>query len=197
MKRLLPAITLLALTLMASTAFAQYRDGAVLLTLDAGGTQSKSTYSGDYLSGTAAGFAIDKVLGDGKWTFGGSLTWLRTEETVTIEDGKSGDVVYSSTPFRLNGRWNFLNGRFAANVGMGLGIHTSTIKLYEGTIDERSSTTSAFNIGLPVTIAYFLDPDFYLTAIYSPNWMTSSFTENDFAHAVMFGLGFQWGAETE
>jgi hypothetical protein len=196
MKRLIPVITLLALILMTSTAFAQYRDGAVLLTLDAGGSMSKSTYSGDSLNGTAAGFAIDKVLGDGKFTFGGSLTWLRTEETVVIEDDKTGDVTYSSTPFRLNGRWNFLNGKFAANIGVGLGIHTSTVKLYEGTIDERSGTTSALNIGLPITIAYFLDPDFYLTAIYSPNWMSSSYTEDDFAQAVMFGLGFQWGAET-
>ena len=196
MKRLIPVITLLALILMTSTAFAQYRDGAVLLTLDAGGSLSKSTYSGESLSGTAAGFAIDKVLGDGKFTFGGSLTWLRTEETVVIEDDKTGDVTYSSTPFRLNGRWNFLNGKFAANIGVGLGIHTSTVALYEGTIDERSGTTSAFNFGLPMTIAYFLDPDFYLTAIYSPNCMSSSYTEDDFAQAVMFGLGFQWGAET-
>ena len=197
MKRLLPVITLFALILMTSTAFAQYRDGAVLLTLNAGGSLAKSNYSGDSLEGTAAGFTIDKVLGDGKFIFGGSLTWLRTDETVDIEDGKSGDVTYSSTPFRMNGRWNFLNGRFAANIGVGLGIHTSTITIYEGTVDERSGTTSAFNFGLPVTIAYFLDPDFYLTAIYSPNWMSSSYTEDDFAQAVMFGLGFQWGAEKE
>jgi len=197
MKRLLPVITLLILILMTSTAFAQYRDSAVLLTLNAGGAMGKSTYSGENLKGTAAGFTIDKVLGDGKFIFGGSLTWLRTEETVDIEDGKSGDVTYSSTPFRLNGRWNFLNGRFAANIGLGLGIHTSTIKLYEGTIDERSGTTSSFNFGVPITISYFLDPDFYLTAIYSPNWMSSSYTEDDFGQAVMFGLGFQWGAEKE
>jgi len=68
MKRLLPVITLLSLILMASTVSAQYQEDAVLLTIDAGGTMAKSAYSGDMLSGTAAGFTIDKVLSEGKFT---------------------------------------------------------------------------------------------------------------------------------
>jgi len=107
----------------------------------------------------------------------------------------NGNVTYSSTPFRLTGRWNFLNSKFAANVGLGLGIHTSTRKLYEGTIDEISTTTSGLDVGLPITLAYFLDPGFYLTAIYSPTYMSGSFADDDFAHGFMFGLGFQWGVE--
>lgn len=195
MKRLILAIALMTLALMATTAFAQYRDGAVLLTLDAGGTSAKSTYSGDMVNGTAAGITFDKVISDGKFNVGASLVWLKSDETVEIDEGETGTVDYSSTPFRLTGRWNFLNGRFAANVGLGLGIHQSTRKLYEGTVDERSETVSGFNFGVPVTVSYFLDPDFYLTAIYSPTWMNGSYADGDLAHAMMFGLGFQWGAD--
>lgn len=195
MKRLILVTTLLVLVLMTSTAFAQYREGAVLLTLDAGATMAKSAYTGDSLKGTAAGFTLDKVLKDGTFVLGGTIAWLQADETVVIEDDQSGDVTYSSVPFRLTGRWNFLNSKFAANIGLGLGIHTSTRSVFKGTIDEKSVTTSAFNVGIPITISYFLDPDFYLTAIYAPTWMTDAFTEDDFSQALMFGLGFQWGAD--
>ena len=195
MKRHIPVIILIALVLMTTTAFGQYREGAVQLTLDAGAAMMNSPYSGGTLNGSAAGFAIDKTLKDAKFSLGGSLTWIRAEETVVIEDDKSGDVTYSSVPFRMTGRWNFLNSRFAANIGLGFGIHTSTLQLFAGTVDERSTTTSALSIGLPITAAFFLDPDFYLNFVYSPTWMSSSLVEDNLAHAFMLGLGFQWGAE--
>lgn len=194
MTRMITFALLLVLILTSTTALAQYREGAVLVTLDAGGTMAKSNYSGDMVNGTAAGFTFDKVLADGKFNVGASLVWLQSDETAEIEEGETGKVTYSSTPFRLTGRWNFLNGKFAANVGLGLGIHTSNRKLYEGTVDEKSESVSGFNFGVPVTVAFFLDPDFYLTAIYSPSWMSGSYADGDLAHALMFGLGFQWGA---
>ena len=98
-------------------------------------------------------------------------------------------------PSLFTGRYNFLNSRFAANIGIGLGIHTSTKAVYEGTIEERSTTTSGLAFSIPVEVAYFLDPDLYLQLIYTPSWMTTTELRDDLAHTIAGGIGFQWGSD--
>ncbi len=198
MKRILSAIVLLGLLFTAATAFAQYREGAVLLTLGAGSSFTKLEDSGDQISGTAAGFTLEKVLAGGKATMGFTLYWLSASDDVTLEgDTTTSPVSYSSTPFAITGRYNFLNSRFAANVGLGLGFYTSKFYLYEGTTEQIQRSQSGMSFSLPIGMAYFLDPDMYLQISYVPSIMTASSLTDDLSQTVVLVAGFQWGADKD
>jgi len=193
MKRNLSAAVLLAVLLMAAGASAQYRDGAVLLTVNAGANRATSDLSGDGVDGIAAGFTLEKVLADGRFNAGFSIFWVQSEEVIQVDEDQWNRVNYSSVPFVMTGRYNFLNSRFAANIGLGIGLHTSTRSVYEGTIEERSTSVSAMALNVPLEIAYFLDPDLYIQLIYTPTWMSASYVQDNMVHTFAGGLGFQWG----
>ena len=192
MKRIIQTTALLAVLLTATAASAQFREGTVLLTFDVGTVLATSEYSGSDIDGTIAGFTLEKVLGEGKFNAGFSVIWLMGDETVKSQDGTEEKITYSSVPFFLTGRWNFLNSRFAANIGLGIGIHSSTRKLHEGTSEELASTTIGTALSVPIEVAYFIDPDFYLQAVYTPSWMDGTPLRDDIAHSFALGLGFVW-----
>jgi hypothetical protein len=196
MKRILSAAALLGLLFAATVASAQFRDDAFLLTIGYGASRANLDESNDDIKGTAGGFTAEKVLLDGKLNAGLTIYWLSADEAVLLEgDTTTSPFSYSGVPFMLTGRWNFLNSRFAANVGLGVGVHSSTRYLYKGTSNERKSDTSGMAFAIPVELAYFLDPDFYLQFTYSPNWMRTTPLRDDFAHSFALSLGFQWGGE--
>ena len=195
MKRIIPTTVLLAVLLAAATASAQFREGTTLLTFDVGTLVATSEYSSEDVTGTVAGFTVEKVLGGGTFNAGLAVIWLKGDETVKIQDGTEEKLTYTSVPFFLTGRWNFLNSRFAANIGLGIGIHSSTRKLHEGTSEELSSTTIGTALSIPIEVAYFVDPEFYLQAVYTPNWMNGTALRDDMAHSFALGLGFVWGGQ--
>jgi len=198
MKRILSAAVVLGLLFAAATASAQYRGGSVLLTLGAGSSFTKLKDSDDQISGTAAGMTLEKVLAGGKATMGFTLYWLSAGDDVTLEgDTTTSPVSYSSTPFAITGRWNFLNSRFAANIGLGLGFYTSKLFLYEGTTEQRQISESGMSISVPIGVAYFLDPDMYLQVSYVPAVMTATTVSEDLAHTVVLVAGFQWGGNKD
>lgn len=192
MKRIIQTTALLAVLLTATAASAQFREGTVLLTFDVGTVLATSEYSGNDIDGTIAGFTLEKVLGGGKFNAGFSVIWLNGDETVKDQDGTEEKITYSSVPFFLTGRWNFLNSRFAANIGLGIGIHSSTRKLHEGTSEEVASTTMGTALSVPLEVAYFIDPGFYLQAVFTPSWMDGTPLRDDIAYSFALGLGFVW-----
>ena len=139
MKRIIPTAAFLSILLVATVASAQFRDDTVLLTFDVGTVLATSEYSDNDIDGNVAGFTLEKVLGGGKFNAGFSVIWLKGDETVKLQDGTEEKITYTSVPFFLTGRWNFLNSSFAANIGLGIGIHSSTRKLHEGTTEELAS----------------------------------------------------------
>ena len=198
MKRILSTAALIGVLFVAATASAQYREGSVLLTLGAGSSFTKLEDSGDQISGSAAGFTLEKVLAGGKATMGFTLYWLSASDDVTLEgDTTTSPVSYSATPFAITGRYNFLNSRFAANVGLGLGFYTSKLYEHEGTVDQRQRSASGMSFSLPIGMAYFLDPDMYLQFSYVPSIMTASALSEDLSHTVVLVAGFQWGGKKD
>jgi hypothetical protein len=197
MKRIIPTTALLSILLVATVASAQFRDDTVLLTFDVGTVLATSEYSDADVTGNVAGFTLEKVLGGGKFNAGFSVIWLKGDETVKSQDGTEEKITYTSVPFFLTGRWNFLNSSFAANIGLGIGIHSSTRKLHEGTTEELDSTTIGTALSIPIEVAYFVDPDFYLQAVYTPSWMDGTPLRDDIAHSFALGLGFVWGGEQD
>jgi len=184
--------TLLTVLLVAGTASAQYREDGFLVTFNAGAVEATSEVTGEGISGNSAGLTFEKVLKDARFSAGVSIIWLWADEMVEINPGTSEKVTVSSVPFVMTARYNFLNSKFAANIGLGLGVHSSTIKRNEGTVTERSSTSTGFALSLPVTVAYFLAPDFYLQFIYTPSWMDGTPLRDDLAHSINVGIGSQW-----
>jgi hypothetical protein len=197
MKRIIPTTALLVVLLAATAASAQFREGTTLLTFDVGTALATSEYSDADVTGNVAGFTLEKVLGGGKFNAGFSVIWLKGDETVKVQDGTEEKLTYTSVPFFLTGRWNFLNSRFAANIGLGIGIHSSTRKLHEGTTEELDSTTIGTALSIPIEVAYFVDPDFFLQAVYTPSWMDGTPLRDDIAHSFALGLGFVWGGEQD
>jgi len=195
MKRILPAIALLAVVLTATSASAQFREDAVLLTFDAGTVIATSELTGNDVTGNGAGFTLEKVLSGGKFNIGFSLFWTWADEFAEIRTGTEDKITFTSVPFLFTGRFNFLNSRFAANIGLGIGLHSSSRKLFEGSSDEYTSTTTGMAFSLPVEAAYFLDPDLYVQFIYTPSWMDTSPLRDELAHTFALGIGFQWGAD--
>ena len=179
----------------ATAVWAQFREDAVLLTFDAGAVIATSELSGNSVTGNGAGFTLEKVLDGGKFNVGFSLFWTWADELAEIQAGTEDKITFTSVPFMFTGRFNFLNSRFAANIGLGIGLHSSTRKIFEGTTDERASTTTGMALSLPVEAAFFLDPDLYIQFIYTPNWMDTSPLRDELAHSFGLGIGFQWGAD--
>lgn len=196
MKRIIQTTAFLVMLLAATAASAQFREGTVLLTFDVGTILATSDYSDNNIDGNVAGFTLEKVLGGGgKFNVGFSVIWLKGDETVKVQDGTEEKLTFTSVPFFLTGRWNILNSSFAANIGLGIGIHSSTRKLDEGTSEELSSTSIGTALSIPIEVAYFVDPDFYLQAVYTPSWMDGTPLRDDIAHSFALGLGFVWGGE--
>lgn len=198
MKRILFVAALLGLLFSAATAAAQYREKAVLLTLGAGWSSTQLKNSGEKISGSAAGFTLEKVLEGGKFNLGFTFSWLSAADDVVLEgDTTPSPVSFSSMPFMITGRWNFLNSRFAGNLGLGFGFYNANLFLYEGTIEERKSTETGISVTIPLQFVYFVDPDVYLQASYIPAIMTASSISDDLAHNAILAIGFQWGGKKD
>jgi len=195
MKRLILFVVLAGLMVSAGGAQAQYKDQAVLLTLSGGALKTTSDESGQSITGNAANFTFEKVLSDGKVSVGISIPFLFADETVSVPGHDPVNISYRGTPFLLTCKYNILNGGFAAYVGAGIGVHWSSLKQYEGTVDEVSSSFTGMALGVPVGIAFFLAEDLYLQGVYSLSYMSTTPLRDDIAHGFLLGLGFQWGKE--
>jgi opacity protein-like surface antigen len=195
MKRLVFILALAACLMAAGSALAQYRNDAVLFSINVGGVQASGKESGKTISGNTADFFLEKVLADGKVAVGFSVPYIFADETLTNEDGESVDLEFGGVPFLLTTKYNIFNGKFAGYVGAGIGIHSSTLKTNAGTTEEYSKTFTGMAFGIPVGITYFLDPDFYLAATYNFRSMSGAPISDGLSHSLTLGLGFQWGAE--
>jgi opacity protein-like surface antigen len=195
MKRLILFVVLAGLMVSAGGAQAQYKDQAVLLTLSGGALLTTSDVSGQSITGNAANFTFEKVVSEGKVSVGIAIPYIFADETVTVSGQVPEKITYSGTPVMLTCKYNILNGRFAAYAGAGIGVHWSSLKRHEGTVDEVSSSFTGMALGVPVGVAFFLAEDLYLQGVYSLSYMSTTPLRDDIAHGFMLGLGFQWGTE--
>jgi hypothetical protein len=195
MKRLIVALALAGFIFSTGGALAQYRDDATLFTINVGGITGEYSDTGESMTGNVAGLTLERVLSDGKVSVGISLAFAIADDDVTAEDSETVNVDFSGSPVLLTCKYNILNGRFAGYAGAGLGIHWSSLKTDAGTIDEVSNNFTGMAFSIPVGIAYFLDPDFYLQAVYNLSIMTTTPLTDDLHHSLALGLGFQWGKE--
>jgi opacity protein-like surface antigen len=195
MKRLILFVVLAGLMVSAGGARAQYKDQAVLLTLSGGALLTTSDVSGQSITGNAANFTFEKVVSEGKVSVGIAIPYIFADETVTGSEQVPEKITYSGTPVMLTCKYNILNGRFAAYAGAGIGVHWSSLKRHEGTVDEVSSSFTGMALGVPVGVAFFLAEDLYLQGVYSLSYMSTTPLRDDIAHGFMLGLGFQWGTE--
>lgn len=195
MKRLLFVLALAGFMVTAGSSMAQYRNDAILFTINAGGITATSSESGQTMSGNTADLTLEKVLAGGRVSTGISIPFIYADETVTIEGMDPIDFDFNGTPVLLTCKYNILNGRFAAYAGAGIGIHSSTLKVDAGTTEEVSKKYTGITFGVPVGIAYFLDDDFYLQGVYNFRVMKTTPLTDGINHGLTLGMGFQWGAE--
>jgi len=193
MTRLILLVALAGLMVSAGGAQAQFKDRAVLLTLSAGAATSTSEESGGSITGNAANFTLEKVVSGGMISVGISIPYIYADGTVEEPGNDPNDIAFRGTPFLLTCKYNFINGRFAAYAGAGIGVHWSNLKQHAGTVDEVSQDFTGMAFGIPVGIAYFLAEDLYLQGVYSLSYMNTTPLRDNMAHAFMLGLGFQWG----
>lgn len=195
MKRAIWVLVLATCTVTAGGAFAQYRDDATVFTVNAGTLMGEYSDTGESMSGTIAGMTLERLMSDGRVSVGISLAFAVADDDVTVDGSDPFNVEFSGTPVLLTCKYNFLNGRFAAYAGAGLGIHWSSLKTDAGTSDEVSNGYTGMAFSIPVGIAYFLDPEFYIQATYNLSLMTTTPLTDDMHHAFSLGLGFLWGKE--
>jgi len=195
MKRLILFVALAGFMVSAGGALAQYKDQAVLLTLSGGALKATGDVSGQSITGNAANFTFEKVLSGGKVSVGIAIPYIFADETVSVPGDDPVNISYSGTPVLLTCKYNILNGRFAASVGAGIGVHWSSLKQHEGTVDEISNSFTGMALGVPVGVAFFLAEDLYLQGVYSLSYMSTTPLRDDMAHSFLLGLGFQWGKQ--
>jgi opacity protein-like surface antigen len=195
MKRLVFILALAACLMSSGSALAQYRNDAVLFSINAGGVTASDDDFDESVTGNTADFFLEKVLADGKATVGFSVPYIAADATRNIEGEDPVDLEYSSVPFLLTAKYNILNGRFAGFVGAGIGLHSSSLKTNAGTTEEMSKSTTGMAFSIPVGIAYFLDDDFYLQGSYHFRSLSGAPLGGGITHSLTLGLGFQWGAE--
>lgn len=195
MKRL-AFILILATCMMASgSALAQYRDGAVLFSINAGGVTASDDEFDESVTGNTADFFLEKVLADGKVAVGFSIPYIFADATLDIEGEDSVRLEYGSVPFLMTAKYNIFNGRFTGFVGAGIGAHTSSLKSDAGTTEETSRNSTGMAFAIPVGIGYFLADDFYLQGSYHFRSLSGAPLGDGISHSLTLGLGFQWGAE--
>ena len=140
-------------------------------------------------------FTFEKVISDGNVSVGIAIPYIFADETVSVSGYDPEKITYSGTPVMLTCKYNIFNGRFAAYAGAGIGVHWSSLKRHEGTVDEVSSSFTGMALGVPVGVAFFLAEDLYLQGVYSLSYMSTTPLRDDIAHGFLLGLGFQWGKE--
>lgn len=195
MKRFVILLTLTTLLMATGSANAQYRDGAVLFAINAGGVTASDDDFEDSVTGNTADIFLEKVLADGKASVGFSIPYIFADATLNIEGEDPVDLEYGCLPFLLTAKYNIFNGRFVGFVGAGIGIHSSDLKTNAGTTEEISKSYTGMAFGIPVGIGYFLADDFYLQGSYNFRSLSGSPLGDGITHSLTLGLGFQWGAE--
>lgn len=195
MKRLVFLLTLATFLMTAGSALAQFRDGAVLLSFNAGGVTASDDEFDESVTGNTADFFLEKVLADGKASVGLTVPYIYADAVFETETGESLDLEYGSVPFLLTAKYNLINGRFVGFLGFGIGVHSSTLKSAAGTTEEVSKKYTGMALGIPVGIGYFLAPDFYLQGSYNFRSLSGAPLGDGITHSLTLGLGFQWGSE--
>lgn len=195
MKRFIFVLTLTAVLMSVGGALAQYRNDAVLFSINAGGVTASDDDFDESVTGNTADFFLEKVLADGKASVGFTIPYIFADATLDLDGEDPVDLEYSSVPFLLTAKYNIFNGRFVGYVGAGIGLHSSSVKTNAGTTEEISRSTSGMAFGIPVGIGYFLADDFYLQGAYNFRSLSGSQLGDGITHSLTLGLGFQWGAK--
>ena len=197
MRLLITALTCLALLALATSALAQVRGDAHLLTINGSYAQAKSVRTDDTNDGAGFNLGYEKVARSREWTIGGGFGMIKSSENFILatDDGDL-DIEARYTDWMVSafGRI-YIAPKSALNpyLGFGLGISFMGVSLNTET-DDISDSSNGVALSVPLGLHWFIGQTFLLNANYTFNYLANNeYIDGNIMHSFNLGFGVQMG----
>ena len=197
MRLLITALTCLALLALATSALAQVRGDAHLLTINGSYALAKSVRTDDTNDGAGFNFGYEKVARSREWTIGGGFGMIKSSENFTLgtDDGDLDiEARYTDWMVSVFGRI-YISPKSALNpyLGFGLGISFMGVSLNTET-DDISDSSNGVALSVPLGLQWFIGETFLLNANYTFNYLANNeYIDGNIMHTFHLGFGVQMG----
>lgn len=189
MKCLIIAVVVFFLGLVGSGVHAQLNtDKGTFFTTSVGYVSVKNAGTGNSSDGYNVVGSLERLVMQDNALVGFNFGFIRSDdEFMTLKD----TVKYVMTTYPVMLSIRFLTGteKFKVYLGIGAGIHVSTLDQS----NEVSEKITEPALNLPVGFNWFFNDAIYLNLNYGFNFFSDSFYQNNIVHQVNLGVGIQFG----
>lgn len=185
---------LLLLALGTGSAKAELRDGTFLLTLNLAPVGFQSEVEDGFEWGSSLSGNFEKVLAKGRIGLGAALGYFQVEQDFGTADS-AGVAYFESFPLYLTGRVLFGSPQTPVYVGLGIGVHYSSLEKVSPTIPNGKTfdQTNGLALLLPLGLNAYVGQNTFLNFGFALNWLYGLEIENDLVYIFNVGIGFQFG----
>lgn len=198
--KILTGVILLIELFFSGAIQAQMKDDATLLLFNAAYGNGKNNITGETMDGWGFSAAFEKINWEGKYALGFAVGWISYNDDsqsngfppVSIPENPNPSIYDINTfPFYFYGKLYFGNPRTRFYIGGGLGAYVSKIKVSG---DNFYSTTSSGGVALSAPLGFYLfaSENVFFNVNYVFNWLSDSPLDNNIAHILNLGIGFQF-----
>ena len=177
-----------AVLLLSSLAFAQFKPGSTLITINAGPSFIEAKDSGKSLNTFAVSVSVDKSGSEKPLAGSIYCAYIRGQEDV---DGIFVDHInYRTMPLIFEGKYLFGSPIVKAYANAGAGLQFSQIDKYIGK-DRFVDHDTGIALDLGAGVNWFVNEDLALNASYRFFWLDNQYYTSGIAHVLTFGMSFQ------
>lgn len=189
------SIILLILVLSMSLAQAQYKPDSGLLIFNVGFTKASPEDLDADLHGNTFSLSYEKSDYRGRLAAGIAIAYSTTSADSQTTSGQNAprlnSVSYEVLPIMIFGKVLFGSPKLKGYIGAGFGIHFSNVKYFTQNV-QVTGLDSGFLIGGLAGLNFFLSEKILLNAHYSLHYLNNGYYQNNLAHNLSIGLGFQF-----
>jgi outer membrane protein W len=189
------SIILLILIMSLSLAQAQHKPESGLLIFNVGFTEASPEDLDNNLNGNTFSLSYEKSNYQGNLAGGVSIAYATTSADSITASGQElqrlNSVSYEVFPILLYGKFLFGSPKVKGYIGGGIGIQFSKVNSYRDNVQVEGSD-SGFLVGGTAGLNFFLNEKILLNANYSLSYLGNGYYQDNVAHNINIGLGFQF-----
>jgi hypothetical protein len=178
---------MVAISVYATNASAQFKSWSQLMSFNGGYASLVGEATGNTLDGYAFDFTYEQVNMDGNMSGGVMITYLAGHDEDSENDRR---INYHSIPILLQGKYFFGSENLKGYLQGGAGIQFSRIE-YTGPNLLLLDGDSGFAFSLGLGGYFFTDEKIFINAAYNFSYMSNSFYRDGIVHLFKVGIGFQ------
>ncbi len=160
-----------------------------ILTPRVGYAWMTSNDDGKGFEGMVASASIERNVYGQAYALGFSTGYAWATDEVATDEGNI-NIDHTSIPILATFKYMFGNKRWTGHLGFGMGVHISSTKAPDFTLEEESTT--GFAMAFPLGVMFWISENININASYQFNWMLSSYLSDDASQSANLGVGFQF-----